>query len=168
MPIFSFWIELRGPTKLWAGSVLFVLLGALIAFYFPHYFPAVEQDVVGSLAVRALGWTFLGLGVLVLVPMLATLYVRARQPGREANWYPWINFVGGLAGALAFAMPATLMFPVFFAAYLTRPNALIPSDAVAANNLWVAALFSVIGLAALVLIYILVRLKLRAQPQRGV
>ena len=167
MPIFSFWIELRGPLKLWVASVCFTLLGALIAFYLPRYFPVIEHDVVGLFAIRALGWTFLGLGMLVLAPMLATLYLRARQPEREAIWHWWINFIGGLAGALAFAIPATLMFPVFFIAYLKRPNILIPDDAVAANNLWIAALFSIIGLAVLALIRFLARLKLREDRSRG-
>jgi len=165
--MFSFWIELRGPVKLWTVSIVFVIVGALIACVLPRYFPAVEQDAIASFALKALGWTFLGLGLLVLVPMLGTLYVRATRPGQEEVWHWWINFIGGLAGALLFAVPATLMFPVFFAAYLARPNVLFPDDAVAANNLWIAALFSVIGLAALALICFLARLKLRENPKRG-
>src|SRR5207253_160831 len=100
----SFWIELRGPAKLWAASIAFTIVGALIACVLPRYFPAIEQDALVSFVIKALGWTFLGLGLLVLAPMLATLYVRARQPEQEAVWHWWINLIGGLAGALAFAI----------------------------------------------------------------
>lgn len=168
MPILSFWIELRGPARLWAASIGFTTVGALIACVLPRFLPAIGQDAIASFAINALGWTFLVLGLLVLMPMLATLYVRRRQPEQEAVWHWWINFIGGLAGALAFAVPATLMFPVFLVAYLTRPNALFPDAAVAANNLWIAALFSVIGLVVSVPIYFLARLKLREEPKRGV
>ena len=93
--------------------------------------------------------------------MLATLFFHRTQPEREAVWHWWINFIGGLAGALVFAVPATLMFPVFLIAYLTRPNALVPNDAVAANNLWLAVLFSVIGLAVLALLFFVGRKMVR-------
>ena len=166
--ILSFRIELRGPTKLWVASIFFTMLGVLIAWALPGYFPAIGQDTIALFALRALGWTFFGLGLLVLVPMIATLYVRAAHPGQEARWYEWINFAGGLAGALAFAIPATLMFPAFFWAYLARPNVLFPDDAVVTNNLWIAALFSIIGLAVFALVYYLLRPKLRKQPKRPV
>jgi hypothetical protein len=168
MIVLSFWIELRGATKLWVASIFFTLLGALLAWSLPDYFPAIGQDPIASMAIRVLGWTFIGLGLLVLVPMLATLYVRARHPGQEANWYEWINFFGGLAGALAFAIPATLMFPVFLWAYFGRPNVLFPDEAAAANNLWIAALFSVIGAAVLALLCFLLWPRLRKKAMRGI
>lgn len=166
--ILSFWIELRGPTKLWVASIFFTMLGALIAWALPGYLPAIGHDAIVLFAIRTLGLTFFGLGLLVLVPMFVTLFVRARHPGREAIWYDWINFAGGLAGALAFAIPATLMFPAFFVAYLRRPNSLFPDDAVVANNLWVAALFSIIGLAVLALIFLLLRRKPHKEPKRSI
>ena len=165
--IFSFWIELQGATKLWVASIFFTLLGAVIAWVFPLLFPAIGRDPLVSFAIGALGWAFIGLGLLVFVSMLGTLYIRATRPGHEEVWHWWINFAGGLAGALLFAVPATLMLPVFCVAYLRRPNVLFPSDAAAANNLWIAALFSVIGLVVLAVIRVLVRLKLRENPKRG-
>jgi hypothetical protein len=167
-PMIGFWIELRGPARLWAASIGFAIVGMLIAFVLPRHLPEIAQDAIGSFAIPALGWTFLLLGLLVLLPMLATLYLRVRHPEQEAVWHWWINFIGGLAGALAFAIPAALMFPIFALGYLMRPNVLIPTDAVAANNLGIAALFSVIGVIVLVPVYFLTRLKLREHPKRGV
>lgn len=151
---FGFWIELRGPAKLWVASIVFIVIGALIAFGVPVIVqPTQDRDLI-LLLLRVLGGTFIVLGFAVLLPMLATLFIAKEH--RE-NWHWWINFLGGLLGALAFAVPATLMFPVFFIAYLTRPNALVPNDAVAANNLGVAALFSVIGMVVLALLFFLGR-----------
>jgi len=146
----SFWVELQGATKLWVASTVFIIVGALIAFAVPFVVqPSQDRDLV-FLLLRVLGGIFIALGIAVLVPMLATLFVAAE---RREHWHWWINFIGGLLGALAFAVPAALMFPVFLIAYLTRPNALMESDAVAANNLGIAALFSLIGMAVLVFLF---------------
>ena len=165
--VFGFWINLRGPARLWVASIGFLLTGSLILFGLPRLLPAVELEAVGSFAFGTLGWTFISLGLLVLLPMLITLTFRSRQPEREAAWHWWINFIGGLAGALAFAIPATLMFPIFLLAYAMRPNVLFASEAVVANNLWIAALFSVLGVATLVAIRFLFRIKMREHPKRG-
>lgn len=165
----NFWIELRGPARLWAASIVFTILGALFLFAVPRYLPLDARENGAWLAFPILGWTFFILGLLVLVPMFITLYIRRTQPERERVWHWWINFIGGLLGALAFAVPATLMFPVFLIAYFTRPNALIESDAVAANNLGIAALFSVIGIVVLVAIFFLARIKMKNEdPRQGV
>lgn len=165
--LFGFWINIRGPARLWVASIGFTLAGALIVFALPRYLPALHLDAIGSFALRALGWTFIGLGSLVLVPMLITLKLRIRHREREAVWHWWINFIGALAGALAFAVPAALMFPVFLLAYALRPNALFASEAVVANNLWIAALFSVLGVVVLFAVYFVARLKMREDPRRG-
>lgn len=163
----SFWIELQGATKLWVASIVFIIVGALIAFVLPPIVQPREQDRdLVLLLLRVLGGTFIILGLAVLLPMLVSRFIAAE---RREIWYWWINFIGGLFGALAFAVPATFMFPVFLIAYLTRPNALIESDAVAANNLGIAALFSVIGIIVLVAIFILARFKLKNEdPRQGV
>ena len=159
----SFWIEFRGATRLWVASVVFVLLGLMFLLLAPDLFESAPNPL-GVIAIRVLGWTFLGLGLLVLLPMLATIYVARKHPGRDAVWRWWINLIGGAAGALAFAVPATLMFPVFVVAYLGRPNALFPRDD--ASDLWVGALFSILGVGTLAALWFLIRLKLRNETRR--
>ena len=167
VPFFRFHIVLSRPAQLWTASIVFTLLGVLIACVAPAAIPGAAEDPVAGFALRALGWTLFGLGALVLAPMLATLWMRRRQPAREAVWQWWINFIGGLAGALAFAIPAALMFPVFLVAWWRRPNVLFPEGAPAANNLWLAALFSVLGLAVLAAVWFLARRKLREDRRQG-
>jgi hypothetical protein len=150
---FSFWFELSGAAKLWVASGVFLIVGALIALALPPIVQPQEQDRdLALFLLRVLGGTLIGLGLAVFLPMLASLFIATE---RRVNWHWWINFIGGLFGALAFAIPATLMFPVFFLAYLTRPNGLFPANADATNNLGVAALFSAIGLAVLMLLFFL-------------
>lgn len=142
----SFWYELRGPVKLWAASIAFLVIGALTTFGLPAVMDQTQDRASVLLLVRVLGGAFIVLGLAVLIPMLLTLRLAKAQ--RE-NWHWWINLIGGLLGALAFAVPAALMFPVVFVAYILRPNPLIPDQAVAVTNLGIAALFSVIGVAVL-------------------
>jgi len=163
----SFWIELRGPARLWAASITFTILGAAIAIVLPRLFSDTNQDPSVSLAMRILGWTLFVLGLVVLLPMLATLYIRRSQPEQEAVWHWWINFIGGLLGALAFAAPATFMLPIFFLAYLLRPNALFPADSTdTTKNLGIAALFSVVGIVSLLATIFLAREKLKQETKR--
>ena len=165
--IWGFWIQLRGPARLWAASITFTLLGSVMIDVLPRYLPAIEQDPIGSVAIGGLGWACLVLGLIVLLPMLATLYIRVTRPERERVWFWWINFIGGLCGALTFAIPAALMLPLFSLAYLMRPNALFPAgDANPAHNLGIAALFSVIGLVVLAATMFLARASLRENPKR--
>lgn len=149
----SFWYELRGPVKLWAASISFLVIGVLITFGIPAVMEQTQDRANVVPLARVLGGAFIVLGLAVLIPMLLTLRLAKEQ--RE-SWHWWINLVGGLLGALAFAVPAALMFPVFFVAYILRPNPLIPDQAAAVNNLGIAALFSVIGVVVLGLLYIIV------------
>ena len=140
-----------------------------MAFALPARFPAVARDPLGLIAVQLLGWTFLLLGLLVLLPMLFTLHIRRSDRERERVWHWWINFIGGLAGALVFAVPATLIFPMMWFGYLTRPNILFPAGVDPAKNLWLGALFSLVGLVTLAATGLIARLKLRQEdPRRGV
>ena len=161
---FSFWFELRGPARLWAASIVFTVVGVFLVFGFSRFFTMGDQDAFPLLSVRIFGSVFLVLGLIVLAPMLASLFV---VPVDRAAWHWWANFIGGLLGALTFAVPATLMFPIFLLAYLVRPNILFPVDSVdTTKNLGIAALFSLIGLVTLIATIVLARLKLRQDPKR--
>jgi hypothetical protein len=163
-----FWYEFRGPARLWAASIVFTALGPALAFELPSRVPELVRDPLGAVALQVLGWTFLLLGLLVLLPMLVTLYIRKQDREREAVWHWWINFIGGLAGALVFAVPATLTLPLMLLAYSTRPNLLFPAEVAPAHNLWLAGLFSVTGAASLALTVFIARHKLREDPRLGV
>lgn len=165
MALFSVHVTFPRRVQLWVASISFTLIGALLLFVFPRYTPGLAADPIGAVAIFALGVAFLALGLLVLVPMLVSLYVARRHPGDEVRWHWWSNFIGGIAGALVFAVPATLMLPGFAIAYLMRPNVLFPPGVSPAKHLWLAALFTVLGVLTLVATWFLARMRLREKDR---
>jgi len=159
------WVSLTGAAKLWAASIVFVILGGLLALLAPAFIePHDPDDEVALLVMRVLGGLFLALGLAVLLPMLVSL--RIADPVRRDRFYWWVNFMGGLLGALSFAVPAALAFPIFLAAYVTRPNALVPDDLEAVNNLGVSAMFSLVGIVVLIALFFVGREMLRTRNDR--
>jgi hypothetical protein len=167
VPWFRVWIDLRGPARLWAASLGFTVVGASLVWAMPRVAPVLMADPFGALALACLGWVFLGLGLPALVALVLTLTFRRRDPDRAAAWHWWINFLGGLAGALVFAVPAKLLLPLMLGAYWTRPNLLFPTESgLAGKNLGLGALFTVVGCVTLAATWWLARLKLRESPKR--
>jgi len=154
-------IWLTSPARLWAASVVFVVLGTLLAFAAPPLLESPGQDEAVPLVTRTLGGTFLVLGLVVLLPMLLSL--RLADPASRKRFHWWINFVGGLLGALAFGVPAALAFPVMFVAYQRGLASLDPNDADAAHNLAIAAVFSLSGVVVLVALFVVARRLLRTK-----
>ncbi len=160
------WKPGEGPTKLWIVSLTFIFVGALIAFFVPNIIePNAPDRDPGILLVRILGGTILFVGVAVFVPMILSLCVKRKSPEDEAVLLWWVNFLAGLLGALAFGIPATLMFPLFLVAYFLRPNFVVAADDPKTTEiLLVALLFSVIGVTTLVALFFIGRNKHRERP----
>ena len=163
--LLGFWISFTLRARLWIASSVFALVGMALIVVLPQSLPSLQDELIARWAVTALGWTFLLLGAAVLIPMMLSLRIARKQPGREEQWHRWINLLGGLAGALAFAIPASVMFPVFAIAYIQRPNVLFAVGA-GTSNLWVAALFSFLGVIVLAATYFLARSQIRRQRGR--
>jgi hypothetical protein len=166
---FSWSYQLQGPAALWVASSVFVVVGGLIAFFLPAVLPRPPDPQAAPeraiLLVRLLGGVFLLLGGLPLALLFGGLVVQRRSPQNLHVWYWWINFLGGLLGACAFAVPASLLFPIFGVLYLCRPNALFADESVASKNLMVGLVFSAIGGVVLVGIYFIGRSMYRERPR---
>jgi len=88
---------------------------------------------------RILGFVFGSIG-------LATLGMKLTGMDDEA-----ISRIGGLIGALTYAIPATFILPGLWVAYGLRPNWLFAADATFGFDQWlIGSIFSVSGLLALV------------------
>lgn len=161
--------ELRGPAAQWVASTVFVAVGMLIAFVLPLF--ALQEPAEGTdpmavtLLLRVLGGTFLLLGGVPLTLMLGSVWVARRSPENVPVWHWWTNFLGGLLGACAFAVPTSLLFPTFAVLYLSRPNVLFPDERVATQNLLLVLLFSAIGWVVLVVLFVVGRSKYRERPR---
>jgi hypothetical protein len=165
--MFGFQINIRGRTANWIGSIVFILLGSLIAFYLPTMVqPNADRNSL-LLILRNFGGVFAGLGLLTLVWMLGDLYFKYKSPEYRQVWYWWGNFlIATLLPVGIFAVPASLAFPILFLAYLFAPNALFPAGSPdVANNLIVGLIFSVVGMLALAGMFFVARSMYRNRPR---
>jgi len=134
--------ELEGAAAFWIAALLFILVGGA--------FTAV--GVLLEEFLLFIGIPFLCLGALILILLIYSLYLKLRQPENYETWLWWVNFIGGLAGALTFAIPSTLALPILL---------LLEMDDAA---FLIGALFSVIGLAVTVGVWFVARKQYRERP----
>jgi hypothetical protein len=165
--MFGFYVSVRGKAANWIVGIVFSIIGGLIAFVLPPLFSQGENGAVAAVLLRVLGGVFLFFGIVNLALMLGYLALKAKSPPLHETWYWWGNFLGGLLAAGLFAVPATLAFPALLLAYLLRPNVFFPANAPEAlQNLWVGALFSVVGIGVLLMMYFIGRAYYRGRPNR--
>lgn len=166
--LWGFYVYVTGRPASWIVSIVFIVVGFLIAFFLPSAFRSGQDATVAGLLVRVLGGVFLVLGLLILCWMLADLYLSIKNPDIREAWYWWGNFLVGLLAAGLFAVPSTLAFPVILLFYLTRPNGLFPAGSTdPLNNLGVGFLFSLLGLLSLAMILLIARPLYAQRPRRG-
>jgi hypothetical protein len=63
------------------------------------------------------------IGVALLFFCVGSLAVGARNPENLRAWWWWANFVTGIMGALSFALPSILVYPVYLVALPRLPAA---------------------------------------------
>ncbi len=160
--IWGFYIYARGRSANWIVSVVFMLVGLLIAIALPPIIrPMPDRDVV-VLIVRLLGGIFFILGLVIFASMMFDAVLASEGPEVRDRWYRSSKLVLSLIAAGLFAIPATMAFPIMMLAYLSRPNGLFPiNDPNPLNNLVVGLVFSVVGVLALGLMVVAAR---SAQP----
>lgn len=107
---------------------------------------------------RITGIILLLIGSPVFLLTLVSLYVSVKSPENETAFFWWINFSGGLAGALIFAIPSTLIYPIF---------KLLPENIQkqAQNASILLPVFTAVGLLASTGIFFIARRQFRARPR---
>jgi len=161
------------PRVFWIVSALFIVVGLAFAILVPSVVassapgqPEGEASIAMMLLVfRILGFTFLALGSLILILLLVSLYIRKKHPEKLDIWYWWINFIGGVLGALVFALPSTCALPFLYGAYLRRPNYFFAGDApFEARFMILGATFSLLGILVAVATYFIARSHYKSRP----
>ena len=135
--------EIRGAAAYWLATLIFILVG--IAF--------VAVGVAEEEIFLFVGIPFLCLGIAVLVLLIYSLYLKLKHPENYETWLWWINFIGGLAGALTFSVPSTLVLPILL---------LVEGDD---ETVVIGAVFSVIGLGVTIAVGLLARRQYQRRPQ---
>lgn len=105
-----------------------------------------------------LGWIFTVIGGVILLMTIASLYLRIKSPQNEDTFYWWINFTGGMMGALVFALPSTFIYPLF---------TLLPSQVKqqAQNTTILLPVFTAVGILVCTGIFFIGRNQYRKRPQ---
>ena len=139
----TWYYELKGAAAFGVASLTFILVGGAFT-------------AVGILAEELflfIGVPFLCLGVLVLILLICSLYLKLRQPENYQVWLWWVNFIGGLAGALTFAIPSTLALPILLLVEMEDEALLIGTG------------FSVVGLVVTIVVWLVARKQYRERPR---
>ncbi len=139
----TWYCELEGAAAFWIAAILFILVGGA--------FTAVGVEIEGAFLI--IGVPFLALGLLILPLLIYSLYLKFAQPENYKTWLWWVNFIGGLAGALTFAVPSTLALPILLLAEMEDEALLIGVG------------FSVVGLAVTIGVWFVARKQYRERPR---
>ena len=70
-----------------------------------------------------------------------------------------------LIGALMFAVPATFALPFLYGMGRREPGGLFPEMGRSAEDLWIGVLFSLLGLAVLVMVGVVSRIQIASRPR---
>ena len=161
--------EPRGPVGAWFAGTVFLFVGLTFWFAVPAWLlndgpraQAVELREA-ALVLRLLGVMVTALGAFVLLLMAYGVRVRRKNAGNLVSWHRWVGFVGGIAGAALFAIPATMALPFMVLIGRREAAVLFPELGRSSEDLWVGGLFSVIGLLVLAALVVLARVR----PSRG-
>lgn len=100
-----------------------------------------DRDLAVAIVIlRGVGFVFAGLGCTILA-----LKLRGHDDVS-------ISRIGGLLGALSYAIPATMALPGLWLAHIKRPNWLFAADDVFGADQWlIGGIFSITGILGLVL-----------------
>ncbi len=124
-------------------------MGACFAFAVPLI---VEKDeFLGGVVFTALAAVCLSIGGVVFLMMLYSLWLKWKNPENLEAWLWWVNFIGGLMGALSFIVPSILIVPIFsyVGIEVDKINAMI---------------FPIIGIAAALMTFFIGRSQYRGRP----
>jgi len=151
---FSFHYQLGRTARLWVAPIVFTVIGVLV-FLLPRW---ISQEQSGADAEVAwvcgfLGLVFAGLGLPILGLMIAGRLTGRGVGANKDYWESQVELLGGLLGALAFAVPATFVLPGMWLLSRTRPDLFSPAEF--KDDFLVGLLFTVLGLVSLLALWFL-------------
>jgi len=159
------------PTGAWIAGAVFFVTGLVMGIAVPAWLTGGSDGLPTTAALEAAllfritGWTFTGLGSLVLGLMTIGLWIGVHGPDRLRVWHWWVGFVGGLVGALLFAVPAVLAYPFLYYMGRRPAGALFSDMGRSPEDMWTGALFSALGVVVLLVLVPLARHRVRGRPR---
>ncbi len=135
--------EIRGAAAFWIAGFVFTLVGGVFT-------------AVGALTETfflLIGIPFSCLGLLIIALLIYSLYLKLAHPEKYHTWLWWVNFSGGLLGALLFAVPSTLALPILL--LVDAPS----------ETIWIGVLFSAIGVVVSIAVGLIGMRQYRKRPR---
>ncbi len=108
-------------------------------------------------AFKIIGYIFLSLGIFILLLTLPSIVIKIYSPQNTDYWFWWVNFIGGLSGALLFSLPSTFIWLIYFC---------LPSGAQSAFTgkgflLWI---FTAVGIIVNAGVFFIEKSQLKGRP----
>ncbi|HPS59192.1 MAG TPA: DUF3592 domain-containing protein [Spirochaetota bacterium] len=104
------------------------------------------------------GLIVLVLGAAVFLLIMVSLLIKRKSPQNENTFFWWINFTGGMTGALVFAIPSMFIYPIF---------TLFPENIKqqAQNTSILLPIFTIVGILVSIVIFFIARSQYRGRPR---
>lgn len=126
----------------------------------PADFRIADNTALQSLPLifRFIGVIFFMIGFPILCMTIISVVIAVTSKDNIETWYWWINFVGGIMGALSFALPSAFIYPLFF---------LVPSHIrdTMKNPHIILPVFTILGIIVGVLVFLVGRSQFRSRPR---
>ncbi len=129
-------------------------------FYNPanpkEFFVSGENDEL-LIAFKIIGLVFMILGIIILMLTLPSIIIKIYSPQNTDFWFWWVNFIGGMSGALVFSLPSTFIWLI----YIILPENIKSAFTGKFFLLWI---FTAVGILVNVGIFFIARSQLKGRP----
>jgi len=119
------------------------------------FVPGENDDLL--YAFKMIGLVFLILGISILLLTLPSIMIKIKYPQNTDFWFWWVNFVGGMMGALLFSLPSTFIWAI----YLLLPD---KAQAAFSGKFFLLWIFTAVGLLVNAGIFFIAKSQLKGRP----
>jgi hypothetical protein len=163
----SWKLQIKQQAAFWFVSIIFILAGILF-LYIPEIISIINaesytQKTTGNendqffYIFKIIGLMFSILGGFILLLTLSSLLIKIISPQNAdfGNW--WVNFIGGMFGALAFSMPSAFIWVI----YLYLPEDIQSAFSEKSFLIWI---FTGIGILVNIIIFFIAKSQIKGRP----
>lgn len=97
-------------------------------------------------------------GGTVFILIIVSSIIKIKSPQNEKTFFWWVNFTGGMMGALLFAIPSMFIYPI----YLLFPENIKQQ---AQNASIILPLFTIVGIIVGIGLFFIARSQYRGRPR---
>lgn len=103
------------------------------------------------------GYIFFILGAFIFILTLPSLFIKFFYPQNSDYWFWWVNFTGGMVGALIFSVPSAFIWVIYY----FLPEDIRISFSGKSFLLWI---FTVVGIFVNIGLFFIAKAQLKGRP----